>query len=75
MFCTQNITHAFYDGASLYDQDQIAIYNKALGDWNPKKHVVVRQYKNTGRPKLPMRMMKAKRLLSMEVYALVLGKI
>ena len=25
-----NIMHAFYDGASLYDHDQVAIYKKAL---------------------------------------------
>jgi hypothetical protein len=70
-----NIRHAFYVGASLYDHDQIAIYKQALEDWNLKKHVGARLYEYSKQPKLPMRMMKAERLLSMEDINLVASKI
>jgi hypothetical protein len=66
-----NITHAFYDGVSLYDHDQVAIYKKALEESKSKKHASGRQYEYSGRPKLPMRITKAKRLLLMEDINLV----
>ena len=34
-----NITHTFYDGASMYDHDQIVLYKKALEDSKLKKRV------------------------------------
>jgi hypothetical protein len=37
-----NFKHAFYSGAILYDHDQIAIYNRALMDWNLMKRADVR---------------------------------
>jgi hypothetical protein len=66
-----NIKHAFYDGASLYDHDQVAIYKKALEDSKSKKRVSRRLYKYNERPQVPMRITKAERLLSMEDINLV----
>jgi hypothetical protein len=66
-----NITHTFYDGASMYDHDQVVVYKKALEDSKLKKRVGKRQYEYCGRPKLPMRITKAERLLSMEDINLV----
>jgi hypothetical protein len=66
-----NITHAFYDGASLYDHDQVAIYKKALEESKSKKRASGRHYEYSGRPKLPMCITKAERLLSMEDINLV----
>lgn len=66
-----NIMHVFYDGTSLYDHDQIAIYKKALEDSKPKRRVGKRQYEYCGRPKLPIRITKAERLLPMEDINLV----
>jgi hypothetical protein len=66
-----NIKHAFYNGASLYDHDQVAIYKKALEDSKSKKHASGRLYEYSGRPKVPMRITKAERLLSMEDINLV----
>jgi hypothetical protein len=43
-----NIKHAFYNGASLYDHDQVAIYKKALEDSKSKKRVSGRLYKYSG---------------------------
>jgi hypothetical protein len=63
--------HTFYDGASLYDHDQVAIYKKALEESKSKKRTSGRQYEYSGRPKLPMRITKAERLLSMEEINLV----
>jgi hypothetical protein len=68
---TWNITHAFYDGASLYDHDQVAIYKKRLKESKSKKHASRRLYEYSGRPKLPMRITEAERLLSMEDINLV----
>jgi hypothetical protein len=68
---TWNITHAFYNGASLYDHDQVAIYKKALEESKSKKRAGGRQYEYSGRPKLPMCITKAERLLSMEDINLV----
>ena len=70
---TWNILHAFYDGASIYDHDQIAIYKKALEESKSKKRVGGSQYEYSGRPKLPMHITKAERLLSMEDINLVLS--
>jgi hypothetical protein len=66
-----NIKHAFYDGASLYDHDQVAIYKKALEDSKSKKRASGRLYEYSERPKVPMRITKAERLLSMEDINLV----
>ena len=66
MLCAWKVTNAFYEGASLYNHDQIANYKKMLEDWNSKKRADARQYEYSGRPKLPMWMTKAKRLLSIE---------
>jgi hypothetical protein len=66
-----NIKHAFYDGASLYDHDKVAIYKKALEDSKSKKRVSRRLYKYNERPQVPMRITKAERLLSMEDINLV----
>jgi hypothetical protein len=60
------VTNAFYEGASLYNHDQIANYKKTLEDWNSKKLADAKQYEYSGRPKLPMRMTKAERLLLIE---------
>jgi hypothetical protein len=54
-----NITHAFYDGASLYDHDKVAIYKKALEDSKSKRRASGRLYEYSRRPKLPMRITKA----------------
>ena len=35
--CAWNIMHAFYDGASLQDHDQVAIYKKTLEESKSKK--------------------------------------
>jgi hypothetical protein len=67
--------YAFYKGTSLYDHDQITIYKRDLEDYNSKKNAGKRQYEYTRRPKLPMQMTKAKRLLSMEDINLVSSKI
>jgi hypothetical protein len=66
-----NIMHAFYDGASLYDHDQVAIYKKRLEESKSKKRASGRLYEYSGRPKLPMRITKAERLLSTEDINLV----
>jgi hypothetical protein len=73
--CAWNITNTFYSGASLYDHDQVAMYMKALEDCNSRKRAGRRQFEYTRRPKLPMRMTKAERLLSMEDINLVSSKI
>jgi hypothetical protein len=59
-----NIMHAFYDGASLYDHDQVAIYKKRLEESKSKKRASGRLYEYSGRPKLPIHITKAERLLS-----------
>jgi hypothetical protein len=69
------ISHAFYVGASLYDHDQIGIYRKAMEDWNSKRRPSARPYDCCGRSMLPVRITKAKRLLSMEDINLVASKI
>jgi hypothetical protein len=69
--CAWNITHAFYDRASMYDHDQVAIYKKALEESKSKKRASRRQYEYSGRSKLPMRITKAEKLLSMEDINLV----
>jgi hypothetical protein len=66
-----NIMHAFYDGASLYDHDQVAIYKKRLEESKSKKRASGRLYEYSGRPKLAMRITKAERLLSREDINLV----
>jgi hypothetical protein len=66
-----NITHTFYDGACLYDHDQVAIYKKFLEESKSKKRASGRLYEYSGRPKLPMRITKAERLLSTEDINLV----
>jgi hypothetical protein len=66
-----NITHAFYDGASLYDHDQVAIYKKCLEESKSKKRANGRLYEYSGRPKLPMSKTKAEKLLSTEDINLV----
>jgi hypothetical protein len=66
-----NIMHAFYDGASLYDHDQVAIYKKRLEKSKSKKRASRRLYEYSGRPKLPMRIVKAERLLLTEDINLV----
>jgi hypothetical protein len=66
-----NITHAFYDGASLYNHDQVAIYKKALEDSKSKKRTSGTLYEYNGRPKLPMCITKAERFLSIEDINLV----
>ena len=70
-----NIMHAFYDGASLYDHDQVAIYKKRLEESKLKKRGSGRLYEYNGRPKLPMRITKAERLLLMEDINLVASQI
>jgi hypothetical protein len=66
-----NIMHAFYDGTSLYYHDQVAIYKKRLEESKSKKRASGRLYEYSGRPKLPMRITKAQRLLSIEDINLV----
>jgi hypothetical protein len=66
-----NITHAFYDGTSLYDHNQVAIYKKRLEESKSKKRGSARLYEYSGRPKLPMRITKVERLLSTEDINLV----
>jgi hypothetical protein len=66
-----NIMHAFYDGAGLYDHDQVAIYKKRLEESKSKKHASGRLYEYSGRPKLAMRITKVERLLSTEDINLV----
>jgi hypothetical protein len=68
---TWNIKYAFYNGASLYDHDQVAIYKKTLEDSKSKKRESGRLYEYSARPKVPMRITKAERLLSMEDKYLV----
>ena len=70
-----NIMHTFYDGASLYNHDQVAIYKKRLEESKLKKRVSGRLYEYNGRPKLPMRITKVERLLSMEDINLVSSRI
>jgi hypothetical protein len=72
--CAWNIMHAFYNGASICDHNQVAICKRALEDCNSKKHVGGRQYESSGWPKLAMQMTKAERLLSMEDINLVSSK-
>ena len=69
--CAWNIVQAFYDGASLYDDDQVAIYKKCLEEPKLKKCGSRRLYEYSGRPKLPMRITKAERLLSTKAINLV----
>jgi hypothetical protein len=64
-----NIMHAFYDGASLYDHDQVVIYKKRLEE--SKSKASRRLYEHNGWPKLAMRITKAERLLSTEDINLV----
>jgi hypothetical protein len=66
-----NIMHAFYDGTSLYDHDQVAIYKKRLEESKSKKCASGRLYEYSGRPKLPMCITKAERLLLTEDINLV----
>jgi hypothetical protein len=66
-----NITHAFYDGASLYDHDEVANYKKRLEESKSMKRASGRLYEYSGRPKLPMRITKAERLLLTEDINLV----
>jgi hypothetical protein len=66
LLCTWNIIHTFYGGASLYDHNQATVYKKAIEHYNSKKRVGARQYRYTGRRKLPMRITKVERLHSME---------
>lgn len=73
--CAWRISHAFYAGASLYDHDQIAIYRKAMEDWNSKRRPSTRPYDCSRRSKLPMQITKAKRFLSIEDINLVTNKI
>ena len=69
--CAWNIMYAFYDGASLYDCDQIAIYKKALEESKSKKRASMRQYDYNRRPELPMGITKVNRLLLMEDINLI----
>ena len=54
-----NIMHAFYDGTSLYDHDQVAIYKKCLEESKSKKRISGRLYEYSRMPKLPMCITKA----------------